>query len=620
MIDTLIAGITAVPPVVPPIVVPTGHPRVMLGSQGARLKTALTAATASSLAWKGSLARWLVGGDVYDFAAWNGALYAALTGDARYAAKAVSQVDAQVIAAEAQIAAERAPEVAGDSYLQVGKMIGDLAFVYDWCNSTLTPIQRDRWIKYANQAVWNVWHPTVAVWGIKPFPWTGWAVNNPSNNYYYSFLRATMLLGLVTKDEYATSADWIAQFRTKLDQLVVVFNRDLTGGGSREGTGYGTAMNALFELYLIWEWSTGERIADKMLHTRASLPTALQQIVPTLDKIALTGDLSRDSTAAFFDYHRYYLETEIALYPSTPEAAAASTILAASSVPKMANGFMQGIDFIYDPPTSLVPVTLPLVRYASGIGQIYARSSWSKDATWMNLIAGPYTESHAHQDQGSLCIYKGTWLVLDAVMWSHAGVNMQGYMVGTPKAHSLVRVDQGSDTIPQKIGSTSRVLALHVGDGYVFTSADLSPAYAGTSVTMMRRQVLWLQPDVVIVHDRATSLPGAQQILQFVVPTAPAISGLDAVVAAGGHTLKVTNMNGPGAWSTRSFKDSPDKDFSGGFALEQFQAGGDRSYVTLLSIDSALSNATSTVVFADVGVAFTLNGRAITLGAGIDVL
>lgn len=622
LIDALLAAVAPTPPIdpipVPPIVIPTGHPRIMLGSQAARLKAALSSTPA--VAWKVSLARWLVGGDVYDFSAWNGALYGALAGDARYTAKAIAQIDAQVTSAEAQIAAGRAPEVAGDSYLQVGKMIGDLALVYDWGYATLTPAQRTRWIAYANQAVWNVWHAAAANWGGKVIPWSGWSVNNPSNNYYYSFMRATMLLGLATREENQSAGDWIAQFKNRLDLLVLVFNRDLQGGGSREGTGYGTAMNALFELYAIWEWSTGERIADRTSHTRASLSTALQQIVPTLDRVALTGDLSRDETAALFDYHRFYLEVLIALYPDAPESASAAALLAMSSVPKMANGFMQGIDFIFAPAPAPKIGSMPLVRYVSGAGQIYGRTSWAKDATWMNLIAGPYTESHAHQDQGSICIYKGTWLVLDAVMWSHSGVTDVGHIVGTPKAHSLVRVDQGSDTVGQKAGSISKVLALHAGPGYVFASLDLSPAYAGTAVTMMRRQVLWLQPDVFLIQDRVSSTETTQQVWQLVVPTSPVITGADALVVGTGHTLRVTRMNGAGSWSSRSFKESPDKDFSGGFALEQFQAGGDHSYVTLLSIDSALSAATPTVVFADVGVSFALNGRTLTLGAGIDVL
>lgn len=177
--------------VIPPITPATGHPRIMLGSQGSRLKAALTSPAGAR--WLAACDSWVSGGDLWGFAAWNGALASALTGNPKYAAKAVAMIDAQVSAAEAKIAAGQAPKVAGDSYLQVGEMIGALALVYDWCSSVVTSAQRARWIAYANQAVANVWSHATASWGGKLFAWTGWAADDPGNNYFYSFLRATML-------------------------------------------------------------------------------------------------------------------------------------------------------------------------------------------------------------------------------------------------------------------------------------------------------------------------------------------------------------------------------------------------------------------------------------------
>ena len=95
-----------------------------------------------------------------------------------------------------------APEVAGDSYLYVGDMIGDLAITYDWCSTLLTPSQRTRWAAYAEQAVTNVWNPDQAEWGGQPFPWSGWSIDDPANNYFYSFLEATMFWTLA--DDSAT--------------------------------------------------------------------------------------------------------------------------------------------------------------------------------------------------------------------------------------------------------------------------------------------------------------------------------------------------------------------------------------------------------------------------------
>jgi hypothetical protein len=616
--DAPVDAVVAPPIPLPP---PGTHPRIMLGSQGARLKASLSAGGTAATRWRAAIEKWYAGADLWGFDAWNGALLSQLTGDTKYCIKAVTLIDKQVSTAEIKIAAGAVPLVAGDSYLGIGELIGDLALVYDWCHPQTTAAQRARWIAYANQAVWNVWNHKVAIWGTRLAPWTGWSVDNPSNNYYYSFLRATMLLGLATKGENAAAEGWITKFRDEkiLGQLIPQFERDHADGGSREGTGYGVALRGLWELYAFWQWSTGEDLGSRTAHTRASLPTFLHQVLPTLDRVAPTGDHSRDSTAMLFDYHRAYLLELAALYPADPVAARAVRLLADSSVTQMANGFMLSYDFVYAPTVAPAALDLPLVRYARGIGQIYARSSWQKSATWLNLTAGPYTESHAHHDQGSLMLFKGSWLVTDSVLWSKGGVAQSTSPVGTTAAHSLVRIDIDGKPLRQKYGSTSKVLALHTGPGYVFAAVDLTPAYAGTAVTLIRRQVLWLQPDVVIVHDRVVSSSATSQTWQLVVPVAPVVSGNSATVTTAGHTLRVTRVQpASGPWLVHDFRDDPD--LTGGWRLDQVQPGGDRTYVTVLSIDGATSPAVSTVAFADVGCTFTLGGKQITLTTGIDPL
>jgi hypothetical protein len=588
----------------------------MLGSQAIRLKAGLSAP--AGIRWRATVDRWLAGADVYNFAAWNGALLSALTGDARYCTKSVGIVDAQVTTAEAKIAAGANPEVAGDSYLQIGEMIGDLALVYDWCSAQTSPAQRSRWTLYANQAVANVWNWKTASWGGRPASWTGWGVDDPSNNYYYSFLRATMLLGLATTGENAMAATHVAKFRERIDRLIAEFNLQLVGGGSREGTGYGVALRNLFEIYALWQWSTGEPIADRTPHTRQSLLTMMATWVPTLDRKAPIGDQSRDSTAMLSDYERAYLLELVALYPTAPESARAVTMLAASAVSSMQWGFMQGFDFVYAPSVAGLPIDLPLVRYASGTGQIYARSSWgvaaqaragrrglASTATWLNLIAGPFTQSHAHQDQGSLMLYKGGWLAYDAVITSHSGVRMQGGLVGEPDSHSLVRIQGAS----QREGTSSKLLALHSGPGYLFAAVDVTPVYAG-AVALVRRQVLWLMPDVVIVHDHVVSTQA--QTWQLVVPVQPVISGATATM---GRLKAQRLLPTSGTWTTFDFRSNAD--FSGAFRLDQVQPAGDRTYVTVLTIDGAVA---PTVTWSDVGCSFTLNGQTVTLGAGVDQL
>jgi hypothetical protein len=187
-----------------------------------------------------------------------------------------------------------------------------------------------------------------------------------------------MLLCLAEKGEDPQGDTWIEQFRqTKvLGQLIPTFDTDLVGGGSREGTGYGTAMMNLWSIYDFWKSTTGEGIGSKTSHTRQSLRTMIHQIVPTLDRFAPTGDQSRDSTASMFDYQRLYLQELIALYPHDIAAGPAQSVLANCSVPEMSHMFMAVDDFLYEnADVAATPMdALNTSHFAPGIGEIYSRS------------------------------------------------------------------------------------------------------------------------------------------------------------------------------------------------------------------------------------------------------
>ncbi len=616
---------------------PTAHPRIYLGPNKARLQQALSSGTPAAVRFKSVVDLWVSGGDVYNFSAWNAALLGQLSGDPKYCAKAIATVDAQVSTAESAIASGQKPTIANDSYLDVGPMLADLTLTYDWCFDTVTSAQKTRWLAYANQAVWNVWNNNQAQWGGQSMPWSGWAVNDPSDNYYYSFLQATMLLGLAEKGEDPAGDTWITQFRqTKLlDQLVPTFDSDLVGGGSREGTGYGTAMMRLFWLYDFWYATTGEKLALKTPHTRASMMSMMHQIVPTLDRFAPTGDQSRDSTASMFDYQRNYLQELVHLFSTDPLAPRAATLLADCSVPQMSSGFMAVDDFLYEnSDVTTGSMDGGLAYYAPGIGELYARSGWDTHATWMNLIAGPYTEGHAHQDQGSLLIYKDGWLAYDAVIDSHSGLRQE------TAAHGLLRVTQNGTAVSQQIGNASQLVALHSGTGWLYASADITPMYTGNSaVSNMQREIVYLQPDTIVVYDRVTSASGTQQVWSLATPKQPAISGSTATIT-GTHALHVQRL-APASATSSVFNyatQDPSGDYSGGFRLDETAAGGDQRFLHVLSIDGAVASAsaandstvtvtlanqqTATITFNhdSPGATMTYAGATISLGTGIDAL
>ncbi|HEY5923286.1 MAG TPA: alginate lyase family protein [Kofleriaceae bacterium] len=614
---------------------PTQHPRIYVEAHRARLTAALAANTPEATRFRSAVDRYVNGEDIYEFRIWNAALMGALTGDPKYCAKAISAADAWVTAEEARIATGAQPLAAANSYLHVGDLVGDVMLTYDWCFGGLMVAQRARWLSYANQAVFNVWNPTQARWGTTPMTWSGWAVNDASNNYYYSFLRATMLTGLAAMGEDAQADAWITQFRdTKfLGQLVPTFDSQLRGGGSREGTAYGVSMRHLFHLYDLWHATTGEKLQAKTKHARQSMRTFMHQTMPTLDRFAPTGDQPRDMTATFFDYQRQYLQELIALYPTDSLAPRAKAMLDASTLPVMARAELYAYDFLY-PNTGVTAQPLAGLGtsyYASGIGHVYSRSGWDTSATWVNLIGGAFTQSHAHQDQGSLMIYKDGWLAYDAV------INSQNGIIQETSSHSLVRINNAAGPIKQAVGTTSQTVALHAGADWLHAAVDVTAAYKGNAaIGKVQREMVYLQPNVVVVYDRVATAPGTTQTWQLASPIAAAVSGATATIS-GAHSLKVERLAPVSATSAVTSLATV-TGYRGGYRLDTTVAGGDVRYLHVLSIDGAAITATAandstvtvqlangkaaTIAFDrdNVGATLTYAGNTVALAAGVDVL
>jgi len=607
-------------------IAPLGSPRILVSDADtlAHLRGLLNSNAESALRFKTMVDNQIAGvNDYYGFEPWYAALMGQITGVQGYCNYAVTQTEDFVASEEALIQANQRATVAGDSYLEVGPKIGNLALVYDWCRGTMTNGQRQRWMTYANQAVWNVWHHQDAVWGTTAYPWSGWSVDNPVNNYYYSFLEATMLLGLSTHGENPDAPTWLYQFRTaKLkNQLFPTFNRDLVGGGSREGTGYGTAMKNLWRLYDWWERSTGDNVAGKTPHTKASLAHMMHSIVPTLDQLTPTGDHARDSTAALFDYHRDYLQVLMGLYPNNALSGAAKSLLAQSSVPEMQNSFMFYSDYLYDHAGIIArPLTsLQTAYWGSGTGQFSMRSAWNKKAVYANFICGPYSESHAHRDQGSFTLFKGSWLAYDANIDSHSGIQ-QG-----EELHNLVRIEDNGAVISQRLEETGagpcEMRALAHNSHYDYASANITPVYGGQpEVAKVEREFLFIKPRTFLVFDRVqASGANTHTVWTLNVPVQPLVNGAAFSIKRGSglnaNRLDVLRLSPAGLTTVVRPWPSLDSDLLGGYRVDVADSGAGESYfLHLLDVNKSVLSAVRSDADGQTGAVLVLqDGRKITV-------
>jgi hypothetical protein len=433
-----------------------------------------------------------------------------------YCDAAVAVVDARVRTEEAAIAKGEAPSVARDSYLEVGPKIADLAETYAHCGASMTDDQRKRWTALADQAVWNVWNPKNARWGDKPHPWNGWSIGNPSNNYHYSFLEATMEWALASGNDR-----WLKELCTALLPHLVAEFSHLPGGGSLEGTAYGTAQMRLFALYKTWLDSTGTDLASANTHLTDTISYWVHATVPTLNYFAPIGDQARVSMPEIYDYQRRLMLEARYLTHDSAAKRIASWWLTNISVKEM----MSGENFRYDLMPAVTPDAKPnrptaLTYYAVGVGNLFARSSWSRDAMWLAFVAGKYTESHAHQEQGAFTLFQGDWLAVTENVWTHSGIQQ-----GTD-TNNVVRFVRGGTTIPQHDQSQA-IVSITKNDaehGSIAASADLSPVYAqGSGVHKWDRDIDFADRKLTI-RDKFLVDDGVHAIFQINVPKKPVVA------------------------------------------------------------------------------------------------
>ncbi|HZT78198.1 MAG TPA: hypothetical protein VFA27_16200 [Vicinamibacterales bacterium] len=464
----------------------------------------------------------LAGNPPYLFGSRHMVLAFRLTGDARYLQWAITDQEQVVTDAEAAIAAGHEPAIAGDSYLDIGAYLDDLALTYDTAFDRLTADQRTRWAAFAEQAIFNLWHPNDAAWGGVSHPWSGWAICDPGDNYHYSFMRATMLWALATQD-----TSWFDFLQTQKFGPLVDYFAALPGGGTREGTGYGTALNDLFGDYIYWKASTGEDLAALSPHTRETIDYWVHATVPTLDRFAPIADLSRESIPNIFDYQVNLVEQAVRLSEGTVQARHGVWWL-------QNNSLKNGVGFPFNLFAELLPRVDPaeqptdLMYFASGAGALFARTAWTTDASWIAFIAGKYDQSHAHQEQGNFTFFKHDWLSVTSNIWSHSGIHQE------VEVNNIIRFQRANgDTIPQNQGDNGSTMTPSTANGETTVTADLSNAYSDNrSAVQSWTRTLQLNGDVLRVIDSCTVASGVTPVFQVNVPVQP-VPQQDGSIVAG---------------------------------------------------------------------------------------
>lgn len=505
----------------------------------------------------------------------------ARTGQPRYLTAAIAEEDSEVVAANQAIAAGQAPDIASDDYLDIGPDLEALAYIYDWGYDQLTPAQRASWKTYGDQALANLWSPQLATWGNSPtgtFAWDAWSINNPGNNYNYSFIQATETWALATQE-----TAWMTFLQTYKFPLITNYYEQLNGGGSREGTGYGTAQRRLWANERLWREATDESLPAVEAHAKASIDYWIHATVPTLNLFAPIGDLSRESLPEIYDYQTNLVREAAMSAPGTPEAGRALWWIANNSEHDQMISTFNLRDALLQPSGVAQAPTAPTYA-APGVGEYFARSGWGTGATWLNVTAGPYDESHAHQDQGGFTLYRGTWQAVTPNIWSHSGLQGNGNYgdIGSA-ASNIIRFNTSSGVIPQNNGTA--IATMSTSGATTTVHADLTPVYSDHAAKVKSwTRDLTFSANTLTIDDKCSVATGVTPTWQLQVPTKPTVNTLLGTMTAGPLSARF-----PAGWKARIVNlKATNSDFTAGFRVEFTHSGSCAFHVVLTAGATAL--------------------------------
>jgi len=270
--------------------------------------------------------------------------------------------------------------------------------------------------------------------------------------------------------------------------------------------------------------------------------------------------------------------------------------------------------FLLFDPAAAAPVdprpSLPPFFVAPSIDRILARTDWTPNASWFDFRCSWEWINHEGGDCGQFEYYrKGVWLIKE---WSGYAIDWSAY---APIYHNTLSLQnhQPANESPGDLywpiviyggqwhnggNNGDPAIAYSVSDQWAYGQADATNLYnhpeiwiaadAAMDIEHASRSIVWLNPDAIVIYDRAISSTSPLfKRENFVLTASPSISGKVAHVTNGGQQLIIQSLLPADATLTEQhfWKTDPSQEFDA-------VAGLDPSYDRLIIDDPAKPAAT----------------------------
>ncbi len=406
----------------------TTHPRMWLTP--ARLSQLKTYAAQNTLRWQNLQTfanKELTDSNADEFSVAPLALCYQVTGNTAYAKRAIQLMVGIAVSSN---------DISGDSHYGYRSTIPEVTAGYDWCFDQMTVAQRQQIATWLMDRTDEIWPET------NPAQVGGWAVDSPSNNYFWGYYTTWAAALAVYGDGTDTGTDpyqspppsgtnrpnyHLNLALSKWTSLVRPFTDGWGAGGVfMESTNYDSSflLSLILDAYLTANGTdlinqTGFNFVHDSLYWR------IYSATPGMDQYYSLGDQPRDSSGPLSDYDRDRALVATATLADTKLTQYAKYWLDNITPSTSQWDFTQVWEFLlYNEGLQSVDyrTQLPTWYFASGPGVLIRRSDWTPNATYWGIWAGPLQETHQDHNVNGFLIYKSGWLASNANMYSQSGI------------------------------------------------------------------------------------------------------------------------------------------------------------------------------------------------------
>jgi hypothetical protein len=365
-----------------------------------------------------------------------------------------------------------------DVVTEGGRWIEAVALAYDWLHPHWSPAERGAAARWLADEI-DHWVDRNRLGRASPSPFRNDAARATA---------AMTLAGLTLFDETgyeATARKALAYVEPYLTSILDAHRYAGAGGGMAEGTFYGN-LTAWAQVLTAEALYTGAGVRDAYTRspfylarlryaTHAGWPGYLtnQFGFDTHQLAPVFGDARRGPTGSAL-YHR---AAALLLGKRFPTSRAAREAYWVINRPETARTYTREWA-LYDLLLPSVDVR-PLRPVASSyheptLGQIFARSDWSDEATWLSFNAGPHLDTHQHYDAGNLTLFRQVDLIVDSGSFDAFGSSHWYNYYARTVAHNTITVTDPQERWRGLWGGVADTLL--VNDGGQRTAAPLTPA------------------------------------------------------------------------------------------------------------------------------------------------